>query len=68
MELEDHERDPSAPEGVEAPTALSSDLEVTGLEAALIIPLAIWLAWQASMVDWTRIGWGRSSSSSASWP
>ncbi len=57
MELEDREEDPDAPGAVNA-KAPSNDFGVTGLEAALIIPLAIWLAWQASMVDWATIGWG----------
>ena len=43
---------------VEADPVSSTDFSVTGLEAALIIPLAVWLAWQASMVDWTMVGWG----------
>ena len=60
MDLQDRDNTPSAPEalGTAAPAAPARDFDVTGLEAALIIPLAVWLAWQASLVDWTMIGWG----------
>jgi signal transduction histidine kinase len=60
MDLQDRERNPDAPKSANVPAAPapSSDFGVTGLEAALIIPLAVWLAWQASLVDWTTIGWG----------
>ena len=60
MKLQDREQNPDAPGVVSAPADpdRSTDFGVTGLEAALIIPLAVWLAWQASMVDWTMLGWG----------
>ena len=36
----------------------AGNASVTALEAVLIIPLACWLCWQATVVDWTMIGWG----------
>ncbi|MGZ6545534.1 MAG: sensor histidine kinase [Actinomycetota bacterium] len=63
MDVRDPIEDVEGPEALEKrPPSVGNvpagSASVTALEAVLIIPLACWLCWQATIVDWTMIGWG----------
>ncbi len=58
MESQESTAGPDASEAPAPRNPSGGGAAVTALEAVLIIPIACWLCWQATTVDWTMIGWG----------
>ena len=47
-----------AADATEHTTRLPSSGDVSRLELTLILPLLVWLGWEAWRTDWTLVGWG----------